>query len=504
MTDLSLPWLEISILLPLIGAAVVAFQKDSSVARNWALVFSGLALLCTFLQWQDFWLLQAHEADDPGHLMSLLFKREVLVLDELSAPLVPLVALLYLLTILATLSTKIRRFSFTSALLSEAIVLATFTASADEPWLVIGLLALGTVPPIFELRSRGKPIRIHLLHSILFVGLLVMGEYFIDREAGLAEHSLWAIIPLLLAVLIRSGVFPFHIWITDLFEHASFGTALLFVVPIVGALAAVRLVLPIAPDWVLRSIGMLALGTAVYAAAMSLVQKEARRFFAFLFISHSSLVLVGLELVTPISVTGALCIWLSIGLAMGGFGTTLRALEARRGRLSLRDFQGLYDHAPMLAVCFLLTGLASVGFPGTFGFVGTEILMDGAIQAFPHIGVVLVVVAALNSISVVRVFFLLFTGKRHYSTVSLQLGMHERFAMLFLAGLILLGGLYPQPGVASRHHAAVDLLKTRPAVLHSDDEEDSDDHEHEHDADHAKHSSPSTDKKSDESDKDKD
>ncbi len=480
MTDLSLPWLEISILLPLIGAAVVACHKDSYYARNWALVFSGLALLCAFCEWQDFWLLHAHEADDPGHLMRLIFGREVLVLDELTAPLVPLVSLLYLLTILATLSTKIRRFSFTSTLISEAITLATFTASADEPWIVIGLLALGTVPPLFELRTRGRPTRIYLLHAALFVGLLIVGQSFVVSGKVPLEQSLWAVIPLLVAVLVRCGVFPFHIWITDLFEHASFGTSLLFVVPIVGALAAVRLVLPIAPDWVLRSIGMMALGTAVYAAAMSLVQREARRFFAFLFLSHSSLVLVGLELVTPISVTGALCVWLSIGLAMGGFGTTLRALEARHGRLSLNDFHGLYDHAPMLAVCFILTGLASIGFPGTFGFVGTEILMDAAIQAFPHIGVAMVVVAALNSISVVRVFFLLFTGKRHYSTVSLQMGTHERIAVLSLTALILVGGLYPQPGVASRHHAAVDLLGTRPEFLHSPVKVEDDHEEHDH------------------------
>ena len=34
---------------------------------------------------------------------------------------------------------------------------------------------------------------------------------------------------------------------------------------------------------------------------------------------------------------------------------TLRALEARYGRLSLRDYHGLYEHTPTLAVFFLLT-----------------------------------------------------------------------------------------------------------------------------------------------------
>ena len=125
--------------------------------------------------------------------------------------------------------------------------------------------------------------------------------------------------------------------------------------------------------------------TAVYAASMALVQREARRFFCYLFLSHSALVLVGLEMVTPIGLTGALCVWLSSCLALSGFGLTLRALEARCGRLSLAGFQGHYEHTPNLAMCFVLTGLASVGFPGTFGFVGTELLVDGAVEAYPHV-----------------------------------------------------------------------------------------------------------------------
>ena len=37
------------------------------------------------------------------------------------------------------------------------------------------------------------------------------------------------------------------VWMTILSEHATFGTAILFVTPMAGAYAAVRLVLPIAP-----------------------------------------------------------------------------------------------------------------------------------------------------------------------------------------------------------------------------------------------------------------
>ncbi len=194
---------------------------------------------------------------------------------------------------------------------------------------------------------------------------------------------------------------------------------------------------------------------------MATVQREARRMFVYVFISNASLVMVGLEMHTDISLTGSLCVWFSVILSLGGFGLTLRALEARFGRLSLSEFHGLSNHSPTLAVCFLLTGLASVGFPGTVGFVSTELLVDGAVESNLFVGLAVVLAAALNGIAVMRAYFLLFTGATHGSTVALAITPRERFAVLTLAALILGGGVFPQPGVMSRQRATERILEDR-------------------------------------------
>lgn len=463
MTELHLPWLELAILLPLFGSLVVSQLHDGDRARRFGLAFSGAVLLCTLGAWQDFLTLSAFEAHDRWDIVRQVFHRDVLVIDELSAPLLPLAALLYFLTQLATLRTKVHRFSFASTLFSESVLLATF--SCRLPWALIALLAVGTIPPFFELRRRARPQRVYVLHMGLFVVLLVAGQLLLDRNGTATSPPLTAILLLTAAVLLRNGIAPVHCWKTDLFEHASFGTALLFVAPMVGVYAAMRLVFPVAPDQVLRSIAVLSLVTSVYAAGMALVQTEARRFFTYLFLSHSSLVLVGLELATPIGLTGALCVWLSVGLSLGGFGLTLRSVESRTGRLSLGSFHGLYEHTPMLAAFFLLTGLASIGFPGTIGFVGTELLVEGAVQAFPWVGMLVVIAAALNGLAVLHAWFRIFTGRKHPGTIDLRCRLPERFAVLVLTLLIIGGGLYPQPGVSSRYHAAVELGRARGQVL---------------------------------------
>jgi NADH-quinone oxidoreductase subunit M len=457
MNPLQLPWLEWAIALALLGAALISRFRNPALAFRWGLVFTGGVFACTVLAWLGFHLGTPPESLEPYSVQSVLFGRPLLALDVLSAPLVPAVALLHFLTALATARTKMRRFSLSWSLTSLAIQLALF--SCREPWVVIGLLAAAAVPPCFELLERGRSIRVYAIHMAAFIVLLALGWAIL--QVGSTSPTLTTVgsVALMAAILVRCGTVPAHCWITDWFEHASFGNALLYMVPLTGVYAALRLVLPVAPAWVLQSIGIFSLVTALYAAGMATVQRETRRFFAYLFLSHSSLVLVGLELHTHISLTGALCLWFSVILSLGGFGLTLRALEARVGRLALTRFHGLYGHSAILAICFLLTGLASVGFPGTIGFVSTDLLVDGSVEFNLSLGLAVVAVSALNGIAVLRAYFLLFTGTRHASTVSLGIVPRERFAVLALAALILLGGLFPQPGVRTRYGAAEALLR---------------------------------------------
>lgn len=453
MNALALPWLEAGLLVPLVGALVVGRLSDPIATLRWGAILAAMTFACVALA------SAAHSVGQSSDVQIRLFGVRMFALDELSAPLVPIVALLHLLIAVATAKNRLRRFSFPWLLASEGIALAIFSCS--DPRLLIGLLVIGTLPPLAELWNRGRSVRVYALHMGLFIALLVLGWWLVEVDS----RSGWGSGLLLIAVLVRSGAVPAHCWLTDWFEHATFGRAVLFVAPLTGVYAAIRLVLPVAPDWVLQSLGVVSLATALYASGMAIVQREARRFFAFLFLSHASLVLVGLEALTPLSLTGSLRLWSAAIVSLGGFALILRALEARVGRLSLTRFHGLYDHSPALAVCFLLTGLASVGFPGTLGFVGGEMLVHGALEVNSWAGLGVIAATALNGIAVVRAYLLLFAGVRHAATIPLGLTGRERFAVLTLAALILGLGLAPQPALLSRHRAAEEILRNRQAHL---------------------------------------
>ncbi len=451
--------LEVAIAFAIAGAVCVSCMREPSRAWRCGVVFTAAIFVCALLAASDFYVRRALGLTNGESISAELVGRRFLAVDELNAPLLPIVALIHFLTAFATGRSKMRRFSLTWSLVSVAIRLAILGCTAS--WTLIFLLIACVIPPYVELRNRGKPTRVFVLHMSLFAALLALGWACIDPSVGLSEQGLWVSIPLFFAILIRCGMVPVHCWLPDWFEHASFGNALLFVTPLVGIYAASRLVLPMAPDWLLHGLSFVSLATAVYAAGLAIVQVRARRFFAYLCLSHASLILVGLELHTHISVTGALALWMSVSLSLTGFGLTLRALEARFGSISLTRFQGLYDHAPGLAICFLLTGLACVGFPGTLGFVAGEMVVDGAVESNLLIGLGLIAAAALNGIAIVRAYSRLFMGPPHVSTIPLGMSVRERIAVLIVAVLILVGGLIPQPGIASRYRAAVTILRER-------------------------------------------
>jgi NADH-quinone oxidoreductase subunit M len=386
-------------------------------------------------------------------------------IDILSAVLLPFAAGLWLLTVAVTPRAALDRAGLRRTAVATLITLASFLT---ESAVVLLLLSAASVWTFLSAladpahRHQRRIVAAYLGFSTLLfavgVGLLIGPG---AQNSRIEAAGLWLIV---IAALVRKGIVPFHAWVPEVFDHGRLGPAILFSAPQVGAYMTVVLIVPRATPDMLRVIAMLALGTAVYGAALALVQVSARRACGYLFMSQSALVMAGLDCTSASALAGGLTVWLSAGLAFAGLARCVLVLEARRGRLDLTTYHGGYERMPVLAISFLSMGLACTGFPGTLGFVGQELLVDGAVDAFPVMGFAVVIASALTGLAVVRMYFSLFCGcPDPLAQSGLRLGLTKREAWTFGALVIVLVGfgVVPHPLVDSRFAAADDILRQR-------------------------------------------
>jgi NADH-quinone oxidoreductase subunit M len=428
MTLPPLPWLELALIFPLAGVLAVLASRTAVPASRWCLAGGERVRLAPF---QEF------------------------ALDEATAPMAPVLVLLHLLAALGSSKARVTRSACLRVLASAFVGLAALSASSGG--MLILLLAVAALLPAWDMAGRGRPPRAYLIYIVPILALMAVGWGSLQGP----DAPTWAVGMLLLGVVLYGGVFPLHGWMPTLFGNAGFGGALLAVLPLLQIVAALRLVLPVAPPELLTAAAFACLFTAVYAGGMAATQRQARRFFAYLCLSQTSLVMFAVLLHTPAGVAAALCLWISAALSLSGLAFSLRALEARFGPLSLREHHGFYEQVPSKALCFLIAGLGCVGFPGAIGFVPMELLISGSFEQGLWVSAALAVAAMLNGVAILRAYFSLFTGKRPTTSVPLRVTTTERVGLVAIVLVMLLGGWFSPHVVASRHAAAEALLAAR-------------------------------------------
>jgi NADH-quinone oxidoreductase subunit M len=390
---------------------------------------------------------------------------ELIRIDTLSGVLLPFAAGLWLLTVAVTPRAALDRRGLRRTALATLLTLTSFLTESAVVLLLSWVASVWTfltalADPAHQYQRRVVAIYLGASTLLFAAGVALLVSPGV-QNTRIETVAMWLIV---VAALVRKGIVPFHAWVPEVFDRGRLGPAILFNAPQVGAYITVVLIVPRASPEMLRTIALLALGTAVYGAALALVQRSARRACGYLFMSQSALVMAGLDCTSVSALAGGLVVWLSAGLGFAGLARCVLVLEARRGRLDLTRYHGGYDRMPVLAISFLAMGLACTGFPGTLGFIGQELLVDGAVDIFPVMGFAVVIASALTGLAVLRMYFSLFCGRSDVlAHPSLRLALTPREAWTFVALVIaLIGlGLAPRPLVDSRFEASDEILRLR-------------------------------------------
>lgn len=253
---------------------------------------------------------------------------------------------------------------------------------------------------------------------------------------------------------ILGALFPFHTWSPD--GHASAPTSVSMlhagVLMKLGGYGCFRIAISLMPEAAQEQAWIFLILTAigvVYGAFSACVQKDLKYINAYSSVSHCSLVLFAILMMTQTAITGAVLQMLSHGLMTALFFALIGMIYGRTHTRDIREMSGLMKVMPFLSVCYVIAGLANLGLPGLSGFVAEMTIFVGAFQVNDTFHRVLTIIAT-TSIVVTAVYILRLIGKMLYGEVNnaehLKLTdatWDERFTLICLIVAIAGLGLMP-------------------------------------------------------------
>jgi|GEM_PF-3999622 len=330
----------------------------------------------------------------------------------------------------------------------------------DSPWAFAALWFISAIPQaLFFEEAHKKSQRVFIAHHLVSFLALLLGLFVLRPSSGpwglsslrlLADprFEVMGLALLILAAFVRQGIFPFHLWFKASYKTRPFPLNIGFYVGNLGIFLFVRVIMPMVEARFMEFAPYLlswGIVSGLYFANMSFVQTRIRSSVFYVMLSQYSMLFCGLEAGSVSGKAGVLFQFLSYGLSFSGLIATLYLLEWNLGELKSRRFHGLQDGNPFIGLCFLLFSLAAVAMPFTMGFVGEDLIFHAVIEKYPFVGLGLILAAALNGLSLFRVYSFLFRGTREKvldDRITLAFWQKAAFAMLIVA---LFGfGLYPK------------------------------------------------------------
>ena len=228
-------------------------------------------------------------------------------------------------------------------------------------------------------------------------------------------EQLWLFAAFALAFSVKVPLFPFHTWLPDAHVEAPTpGSVILAAVLLkMGTYGFLRFLLPLFPlaaqhSTVVTTMLVLAVIGILYTAWVAAVQPDAKKLVAYTSVAHMGFVVLGIFALTVNGLQGGLVVMISHGISTGALFLLLGMLYERRHTRTIADFGGIARVAPLFATAFIITALASIGLPGTSGFVGEFLALMGAFETHPTIAMIAtlgVIFAAYYMLPMVQTVF---------------------------------------------------------------------------------------------------
>ena len=214
----------------------------------------------------------------------------------------------------------------------------------------------------------------------------------------------------LVAFGIKAALFPMYAWLPASYHTPPAATAAIFAALLtkVGVYTLIRVftLLFVHDVGYTHTIILVLSGCTMVAGVLgALVQQDMRRVFSFLLISHIGYITMGLGLFTPLALTGAIVYTAHHIIVKAVLFLSAGVVARVSGTYELERLGGLYLRQPVLAVLFLIGGLALSGIPPLSGFFPKVALIQAALttERYTLVGIA-ILAGVLTLYAVMRVW----------------------------------------------------------------------------------------------------
>jgi NADH:ubiquinone oxidoreductase subunit 4 (subunit M) len=119
----------------------------------------------------------------------------------------------------------------------------------------------------------------------------------------------------------------------------------------------------------------------IYTSLVALAQSDMKKMIAYSSVAHMGFVTIGIFTMTEQGIAGAMFQMISHGLVSAALFFSVGVVYDRLHTREISAYGGVATVMPRYAVFFMFMMLASVGLPGTSGFVGEMLVLVGAWHA---------------------------------------------------------------------------------------------------------------------------
>jgi NADH-quinone oxidoreductase subunit M len=464
-----MPLLSLVTFLPLVGAAIILVTRN---ARNVALWTSLVTFALSLLLWIEF---------DPD-VSDFQFVEKAqwipafgityhMGVDGISMFFVLLSTLLTPICVLASweaIESRVKEYMI-SFLVLETLMVGTFSAL---DFVLFYVFFEGVLIPMFLIIGVwGGPRRVYsafkfFLYTLTGSVLMLLAILAIFFETGTTDvptlmqahlpsgMQKWLWLAFFASFAVKVPMWPVHTWLPDAHVEApTAGSVILAGVLLkMGAYGFLRFSVPM--------IYGLSVVAVIYTSLVALAQEDMKKLIAYSSVAHMGYVTIGIFALNTQAVTGAIFQMLSHGIVSAALFLCVGVVYDREHSREISHYGGLVDRMPIYAFVFMVFTMASVGLPGTSGFVGEFLVLTGAFQSSTLVATLATTGVVLGAAYMLYLYRRVIFGRLERDHLKDILDLSGREIAVF-APLVVLAfwmGIYPLSFTRPMHASVVNLV----------------------------------------------